>query len=1181
MKSLKKQLGIFLVFTFILTSIFAVLPATSVRAEAPPVEVGIASEHPVLDYGFIFYLDGAFTNSPYENVSVMPEYASAIFVNGKTVQELNNEGWGLGIELYGPTGDLGNAIKINNGRLQRDETYTVEVREPLAGPSGNILKPFMRKWVSGAWQADERERLKATDFAVAGETVVVTFSGTLAEADTDAKTVESLAAGLCVNGTVLAEAAEVNAALSGDKLSLSSTAPDGLFAGGQFTIELREDVDFGADKVISAFAKLWKRGAWSNLGQQRRYSVQDFAASGEAVIVTFDGAMTDAALDALTLESFAANFYINKINIAELAGIGAVIEGNLLTLTAPAGSDVLFKDGKCLLELKAAAALPDNDQISSFAKYYDGNAWGKPPQNVSETMAKAHIRVEDGVPQLYVDDVLTAPYFNFVNGDMMGGGEGYLETMRSTIRHAADNGIDLVQVHCNHSSLKPKSDGSYSFADVDKVMSLVLGANPNAKVMLRMYVGDSWSSELGYPLDEHQLVFADGSKDNQISIASDMWYEAAQAYVRETVRYVRSRDDYANSVIAYMMNAGEAGEWFQVNIRTGGLDYSPVNSRKFGEWAKAKYGDIASLNTAWQVDYTTFDQVEVPRDMAGSGAWIVGVGEGTLLDPETEQRLIDYGDYYSEMTAGRVEGLCKIIKEESGGDSLAVAFYGYDLAMFDARSGHSAGELLKASPYVDMMAAPINYNNRNEGEHGASQGLRDSVMLCGKLWMDEADYRAPISTNPDTTNNNDWPYYAPTKELFLEVVERQMATNLLTGSGTWLMDLSGKGWYDDADIWRIVGRYAEEYQNRRRTAKTAEVAYIVDEGAYALYNNAGAFNWTAVAVSTNTVNISGLDFGMYTMRDAIEGRLPDTRLYIFLNPVRISDADAVKLAEQLHQPGKTAAWMYGFGQTSPESVRLLTGMDIATEFSKNQSLVELLPGVQDEIGSPLAVLGNIDDAEAYMGDGKLAFKNNDHFSYLNSTEGVTVKGVNPENGKPNFGILEKDGHTTIFCAAAMIKPAELVRYFAKVAGANVYIDTNEYLIASDNTIVLHTKTAGPHTIRLPFRTNVKDLKTGQLYPNTSSLTVDTFQYETKVFLYGADVEGTLGAVPEAVVKKQQGNKNSLTITVTESFVDGSTHLITETFSIANNAAGTYTVGAYQVYVNTKGNTQIRECRIVE
>lgn len=73
----------------------------------------------------------------------------------------------------------------------------------------------------------------------------------------------------------------------------------------------------------------------------------------------------------------------------------------------------------------------------------------------------------------------------------------------------------------------------------------------------------------------------------------------------------------------------------------------------------------------------------------------------------------------------------------------------------------------------------------------------------------------------------------------------------------------------------------------------------------------------------------------------------------------------------------------------------------------------------------------------------------------------------------------------------------------------------------------------------------------------------------------------VSVTPSASVKKLKGNKNELTITVTESLKGGSKNVVTETFMINNNDAGIYKVGGYNVYVNTKGNTQIRECYIVD
>ncbi|MCL1835740.1 MAG: hypothetical protein FWG48_06210, partial [Oscillospiraceae bacterium] len=72
----------------------------------------------------------------------------------------------------------------------------------------------------------------------------------------------------------------------------------------------------------------------------------------------------------------------------------------------------------------------------------------------------------------------------------------------------------------------------------------------------------------------------------------------------------------------------------------------------------------------------------------------------------------------------------------------------------------------------------------------------------------------------------------------------------------------------------------------------------------------------------------------------------------------------------------------------------------------------------------------------------------------------------------------------------------------------------------------------------------------------------------------------VSATPSARVEKLSGNQNRLFITVTEKYSDGTYKTVEWNGLISNNAAGTYTVGTYKVYVDTKGNDQIRSCYIV-
>jgi len=67
---------------------------------------------------------------------------------------------------------------------------------------------------------------------------------------------------------------------------------------------------------------------------------------------------------------------------------------------------------------------------------------------------------------------------------------------------------------------------------------------------------------------------------------------------------------------------------------------------------------------------------------------------------------------------------------------------------------------------------------------------------------------------------------------------------------------------------------------------------------------------------------------------------------------------------------------------------------------------------------------------------------------------------------------------------------------------------------------------------------------------------------------------------EVSVEKLNGSQNRLTITITEFYPDGTEKVITESYMIPNNAAGEYVVGNYIVYVDAKGNVQIRKCEVV-
>jgi len=109
--------------------------------------------------------------------------------------------------------------------------------------------------------------------------------------------------------------------------------------------------------------------------------------------------------------------------------------------------------------------------------------------------------------------------------------------------------------------------------------------------------------------------------------------------------------------------------------------------------------------------------------------------------------------------------------------------------------------------------------------------------------------------------------------------------------------------------------------------------------------------------------------------------------------------------------------------------------------------------------------------------------------------------------------------------------------------------------------------------------------TVDLVDGDNAIVVTADSYPGDVGTYVIVVKRTPAPRPTSVdvaasVVKKDGDRNDLTVVVTESMSDGTTREHRETFDIANNAADTYMVASYGVYVDTKGNTVIRACRIV-
>ena len=80
-------------------------------------------------------------------------------------------------------------------------------------------------------------------------------------------------------------------------------------------------------------------------------------------------------------------------------------------------------------------------------------------------------------------------------------------------------------------------------------------------------------------------------------------------------------------------------------------------------------------------------------------------------------------------------------------------------------------------------------------------------------------------------------------------------------------------------------------------------------------------------------------------------------------------------------------------------------------------------------------------------------------------------------------------------------PASLWRNIARYAGAHIYSETNDVVLADKSVVALHSAYSGRKSINLPGTYKVRDVVSGALISeNTDRIRFDLNAPETRIFL---------------------------------------------------------------------------------
>jgi len=732
---------------------------------------------------------------------------------------------------------------------------------------------------------------------------------------------------------------------------------------------------------------------------------------------------------------------------------------------------------------------------------------------------KSDIRVDKGAPRFFVNGIKITPAMYFLQAP-------HLPVQQEMIKQLAAQKIHLFTIPIDVGWHRPGTEKEVRFKNVDEETLALIEADEEALLLPRLSLNapDWWCEE--HP--EELELFSDGNRDSWASWASKLWLQEACQALAEFIEYCRQAD-YANHILGYHVCVGSSGEWcYMGSMRDDILDYSSPMQACFREWLREKYKTEDALCQAWKDENITFETVRVPskeEQLATDWFHFRDVSKGT--------KVVDFFACLNETAASSAPILCRTAKEACNGEQIVGVFYGYlatmswSVGLFDPkgfanhelsayqRSGHLALTKVLESPDIDFIASPYDYFFRNIGGVGDFMSATESITQSGKLYWFEDDTRT--HTVPGSNYGE-----AFSLDESISILRRNFGHMLTEDTALWWMEqgMGERSWFGSPEVQAELGRLVRIWEKTlsiERTEPTAEIAVIFDEKGPMYESLSNTLSWPLI-YKQRVYGLSrlGAPYRFHLLNDLVEEKMPDYKLYIFLNCFYLNDAERKAIDEKIKRDGNVALWLFGAGignesGLSLDNMTALTGFQLASL----DSIWELTCSIRNYqhpitrglkadtvFGTDLRIgpIITVPDPEATV-LGLLIFN-------LGKNEpGFAVKdfGKGARTSKERENSVFATGDWSSIYSTAPNLPADLLRNIARYAGCHIYNEENDVIYASRHFICLHSAQGGKRTIQLPKPTNVWDVFTEkQIASSVASFQADIPPGSTGLYYLSAD-----------------------------------------------------------------------------
>lgn len=624
-----------------------------------------------------------------------------------------------------------------------------------------------------------------------------------------------------------------------------------------------------------------------------------------------------------------------------------------------------------------------------------------------------------------------------------------------------------------------------SVNDLDADVAHILEGDPGAYILLRGYCDEPASWRRLHP--EELFVNDVGERQQTPSLASDLFAEMRGRVTRAWIGWCESRP-WAHRIIGYWN--GDRIEGSHQPLIDGWLfDHSPVMLARWRAFLKVKYGTVEKLRAAHNAPGADFDTYDTPRDD----------NRGSVIDLERRPfwpcrpALKDYLELTRDLYHARLRRLAADTRAACLGrkrvlvyDCLKQWMQGWsNLGFFDqgkswplafpeslAGSGHLSVAPLFNAPGLDGLVTPHDYQARGIGGVYENEGIADSCVLRGRVFLSEMDTRSWTGTD----------VIFPARDMgeFKAITWRNLATAWTRGFHNYWMDVC-QDWFADPAMHRDV--IAPQVRAIRQAldwehADEPGIAVIIDDSAALDADPRGNYLNEAVLWEVRQgLARCGVPHRIYLLDDLALDNFPAHRLFWFPNLFRCDEQKRRLLENKVMRNGCVALWGPASGisdgkKASTASAQALTGFSMEliecnmfrrvlvsdfTHPATSRVDTGAIYGGALAYGPTLVPLDGQRLGEAWVHRGL-------------ARAGLAVKGFGRGPG-PGRG---PGDWASVFTIAHGL-PADLWRGLARWAGAHVWCESNDVLMADRSVVALHTLKGGTRLLRLPRRTDVWDV----------------------------------------------------------------------------------------------------------